>query len=73
MFAFLLAVPIIAVEIFVVRPFFPIYDQAAELIWWSLFAVGWLFLAAGDGLHFLKTRREIREILRSARAKKHLR
>lgn len=67
---FLVAVPGIAVDLFIVRPFFPIYERLAEFVWWSFFGLGWLALVIGDGWNYLHARRQVGQIVRAARLKK---
>lgn len=67
---FLVAVPGIAVDLFIVRPFFPIYERPAEFVWWSFFGLGGLALVVGDGWNYIHARRKVWRIIGEARLKK---
>jgi hypothetical protein len=67
---FLLAVPIIAFDIVIVRPFFSNFETTLQIIWWSLFAGGWVVLAWGDGWNYLRAKQQVRQIVQDARLKK---
>ena len=69
---FLLAVPLIAVQLFVVRPFYPDFNLIFSWIWWVSFAFGWVALALGDGWQYWSAKRQVRQIVRESRLKKRV-
>ena len=58
-FLFLLSALVICLEILIVRPFYPMYDQLVEASRNTIFLLGFAVLAGGDLLHRWRTNREV--------------
>lgn len=69
-FLFLLTAAVIAVELFIIRPFFGEYVPEIELVRNVVFSSGWIILISGDLYHRWYTNNEVNVFVRKALEKK---